>query len=515
MSITTQLYTFFSYSLLNEIDEARKSPWDKQLKVFTDLVENGRDTLFGKEHGFSSFGGVKDFQKSIPLRDYNSFEPYIERLRKGENYVLWNQKVKWFAKSSGTSSSKSKFIPVTEDSLYNCHYLGMRKMLATYLDSNPDSELFKGHALTLGGSLKIDEIGIGNSFYGDLSAILLKNANMLVELRRVPSKDIALNPDFESKVEEICKLATKYNVTNFSGVPSWNLILMNRILEYHNIDNLLEIWPNLELFMHGGINFEPYREQYKRIIPTQSMNYRENYNASEGYFAFQDCADDDSMLLSLTNGIFYEFIPLEKLESALSGEFRDFETIESVKTNVNYALVISTNSGLWRYLVGDTVAFKSLLPHKIIVTGRTQLFINAFGEELMIGNAEKALAKACEKHSVTIENYTVAPVFMGEKSKGHHQWLIEFKTAPDNLEQFADTLDKFICELNSDYEAKRANSVTMDRLEIVNLNQGAFYEWLRGKSKLGGQNKVPRLSNNRLIADELLKVNDSIRRQNL
>jgi hypothetical protein len=507
MSIITQLYSFFSYSLLNEIDEARKTPWDKQLKVFESLINSGKDTFFGNEHNFDSIQSVSDFQKRVPLRDYDKFEPYINRIRKGENYILWNQKVKWFAKSSGTSSSKSKFIPITDDSLNNCHFLGMRKMLATYLNQNPNSKLFKGHALTLGGSVAIDEAGSGESFYGDLSAIMLRNTNFLVELKRVPAKEIALLPDFETKVSEICKAAKKYNVTNFAGVPSWNLVLMNRILDYHNIDNLLAIWPNLELFMHGGINFEPYKEQYKKLIPSESMNYRENYNASEGYFAFQDEEGDESMLLSLFNGIFYEFIPLEKLDSAISGEFKDFETIESVKRDTNYAMVISTNSGLWRYLIGDTVVFTSLLPHKIKVTGRTQLFINAFGEELMISNAEKALAISCKTHNVNVSNYTVAPLFMKDRGKGAHQWLIEFENDPESIDDFANTLDKSLCELNSDYDAKRAKSVTMERLKLVALKSGCFYEWLKNKDKLGGQNKVPRLSNNRTIVEELLEIN--------
>jgi hypothetical protein len=510
MSIVTQLYTFFSYSLLNEIDEARKSPWEKQLRVFDSLLDAGKETLFGKEHNFNRIQNVEDFQKSVPLRDYNKFEPYIERLRRGEHYVLWNQKVKWFAKSSGTSSSKSKFIPVTDNSLYDCHYLGMRKMLATYLDQNPKSGIFKGHALTLGGSITPDETGNGDTFYGDLSAILLKNSNFLVEIRRVPSREIALIADFETKVSEICKLAPKFNVTNFAGVPSWNMILMNRILDYHKLDNLLQLWPNLELFMHGGINFEPYKEQYKKLIPSSTMNYRENYNASEGYFAFQDDSSDSSMLLSLTNGIFYEFIPMDKMEMAINGDFREFETIGSVKTGVNYAMVISANNGLWRYLIGDTVIFTSLAPHKIVVTGRTQLYINAFGEELMIGNAEKALARTCDKLEVLVANYTVAPVFMSKGTKGCHQWLIEFEKEPQDLELFAETLDKSLCDINSDYDAKRANSVTMRRLMVTSLKPGAFYEWMKTKSKLGGQNKVPRLSNKRTFVEELLSINEQL-----
>ena len=297
------------------------------------------------------------------------------------------------------------------------------------------------------------------------------------------------------------------DVSSISGVPSWNLILLNSILEYTNKSNILELWPNMELFMHGGINFEPYRSDYKRIIPSESMNYLENYNASEGYFAFQDDPKDSSMLLMVNNGVFYEFIPMNKLSEALSGDFTEFDTVESVKAGMEYAMVITTNGGLWRYLIGDSVSFTSLRPHKLIITGRTQLFINAFGEELMIGNAEKALSAACDVEDCSIENFTVAPLFMGRGTKGSHQWLIEFSKAPVSLEKFADTLDLEICRRNSDYEAKRTKNSTMERLSIVNLKTGAFYNWLKEKGKLGGQNKIPRLSGSREIAEDLIRIN--------
>ena len=510
MSITTKIFSLLSLNLLDSLEKTRKEPDYFQKKWFEGLIAAGKDTSFGSEHGFEKILTLREFQSAVPLREYDNFEPYIERVRRGENSVLWNKPVKWFAKSSGTSSSKSKFIPVTDDSLNKCHYSGMKKMLATYVANNPESALFDGDALTLGGSVVEDELGNGNSYYGDLSAILLKNSPFWVEMRRVPNLKTALIPDFEQKVEEICKSAHKYNVTSFSGVPSWNLILLRRVLEHTGASTLRDIWPNLELFMHGGINFDPYRGEYSRLIPGSGMNYMENYNASEGYFAFQDRSDDPSMLLLTDNGIFYEFIPLERLSEALSGRYTAFETVESVKPDVNYALVITTNGGLWRYLIGDCVSFTSLTPHKILITGRTQLFINTFGEELMINNAEKALSIACEKHNVTVTNYTVAPLFMDGGSKGSHQWLIEFAQNPSDLGAFSADLDLEICKVNSDYEAKRKNNVTMVAPEIIALKKGTFYEWMRSKGKLGGQNKVPRLSGNRDYAIDILSIQESL-----
>ncbi|MEN6618450.1 MAG: GH3 auxin-responsive promoter family protein [Rikenellaceae bacterium] len=510
MSITSKIFSQISKGRLKLLDKSRYTPETFQASWFKELISSGSQTSFGKEHNFGQINSIGDYQRLVPLRDYDAFEPYIERLRTGEDYVLWNKKVKWFAKSSGTSSSKSKFIPITDESLKLCHYEGMQTLLASYIDSTPNSQLFDGKALTLGGSITIDQKGSGNSHYGDLSAILLKNSPSWVELRRVPERLIALIPDFEEKIEKICQTVCNQNVTNFSGVPSWNLVLMNKILEYAGKSDLTQIWPNLELFMHGGTNFEPYRESYKRIIPKPQMNYRENYNASEGYFGFQDNPDEDSLLLLVNNGIFYEFIPMDRFNEALDGSYTAFETIESVKTEVNYAIVLTTNGGLWRYLIGDCVIFTSLKPHKIVISGRTQLFINAFGEELMINNAERALAKACEEAGVVVSNYTVAPLFMEGAEKGSHQWLIEFSRPPMNLEDFADSLDKNICLCNSDYEAKRSKNATMKRLTITPVSDGVFYRWMSERGKLGGQNKVPRLYNKRDYLEQLLAIDKKI-----
>ena len=507
MSLTTRIFSYSSRNRLSKLDAIRKNPYIFQKQWFEELILSGAKTSFFHEHGLTSKTDLKQFRNLVPLRGYDQIEPFIDRIRKGEKNVLTSSPVRWFAKSSGTSSAKSKFIPITADSLKYCHFAGMKSMLSTYVSLYPKSKIFDGDALTLGGSVSVDELGSGKSSYGDLSAILLKNSPQWVEFRRAPKRDIALIPDFEKKLEIMCREAQKYNVTNFSGVPSWNLVLMRAILQYTGKNNLLELWPNLELFMHGGINFAPYREEYRSLVPSDQMHYMENYNASEGYFAFQDNPGDNSMLLLTDNGIFYEFIPMDRLDDAIAGLFTEFDTIETLRTGINYALVLTTNGGLWRYLIGDVVQFTSLKPHKLIISGRTQLFINAFGEELMINNAEKAIAFASEKHKAIVENYTVAPIFMGGNTKGSHQWLIEFSVMPDNLDEFTKSLDAQLSRLNSDYEAKRRNDITMAMPTITILKPHVFYEWMKRRGKLGGQNKVPRLHPNRTYAEELLALN--------
>ena len=508
MSLTTKIFMYSSKNRLSRLDTMRRNPYIFQKQWFEELILSGAKTVFFGEHGLSAKTNLKQFQSLVPLRDYDQIEPFIERIRKGEKNVLTTAPVGWFAKSSGTSGAKSKFIPITADSLRYCHMAGMKCMLSTYVNLYPESRIFDGDALTLGGSITVDELGNGESSYGDLSAILLKNSPRWVEFRRVPKREIALMSDFEKKMDIISKEAVKYNVTNFSGVPSWNLVIMRTILQYTGKNNLLELWPNLELFMHGGINFDPYRGEYRSLIPHDKMRYMESYNASEGYFAFQDNPDDSSMLLLTNNGVFYEFIPLDRLSDAVAGKFTEFDTVESVRTGINYALVLSTNGGLWRYLIGDTVQFTSLKPHKLIIMGRTQLFINAFGEELMISNAEKAIASASEKHGAVIENYTVAPIFMKGDAKGSHQWLIEFSVMPDDIDEFAKSLDIRLAALNSDYEAKRRNNTTMVMPTITVLKPGTFYQWMKQRNKLGGQNKVPRLHPSRVYAEELLALNE-------
>lgn len=500
--------------LLRSFDYGCEHPGAVQESVFRKLLAAGRETSFGTEHGFGRIRNRSDYRKAVPVRDYNGFAPYIERLRRGEDYVLWNEKVRWFAKSSGTSSDKSKYIPVTPSNLRDCHYRGFKTMLASYIRHNPDSGIFKGKALTLGGSVRMDELSSSGARNGDLSAILLSNSPSVAEIVRTPSRKTAMLPDFGEKIARICEVCSKQNVTNFSGVPSWNLIMIEKLLEYNGAEYLTDIWPNIELFMHGGISFGPYRDRYRRLIPSDRMHYLENYNASEGYFALQDDPGQSGMALALDNGVFYEFVPMRSLEKVLSGESDEVYAADEVKTGETYAMVITTNSGLWRYLIGDCVEFTSLSPCRIVITGRTQLYINAFGEELMIHNAEEALSQVCREFGVDVSDYTAAPVFMDEEhARGAHQWLVEFSPqsagameSAEAREKFADALDAALCSRNSDYEAKRRGNVTMDRLVLTVVPPGTFYRWMESRGKTGGQNKVPRLSNDRRFVGQIMEM---------
>ncbi|MCI1778444.1 MAG: GH3 auxin-responsive promoter family protein [Bacteroidales bacterium] len=506
MKIANNILSEYYGRLTSRMKKAAEHPEIFQDECFAGLLKAGRRTSFGKEHDFVNIRGINSFRRNVPIREYDDFVPYIDRIRKGEDYVLWDQKVKWFAQSSGTSSGKSKFIPITPDSLNLTHYGGFKRMILSYLLRHPDSKILSGAALTLGGSVKPDVLNGKGIFSGDLSAVLLKNSPAIVELIRTPKRETALMEDFDGKVERICRESTKRNVTSFSGVPSWNLIMLERVLRYTGKKDIREIWPNLELFMHGGINFAPYKKLFEEIISGEDMHYLENYNASEGYFAFQDDENNDSMLLTTDNGIFYEFIPMNEFDDVMSGRRTDIPLLGDVSEGINYAMVISTCGGLYRYLIGDCVTFSSTRPYRIKITGRTKLYINAFGEELMIGNAEKAIAAACEKTDCTISNYTVHPVFMNNKSKGRHEWLIEFAKEPADPEKFAEELDRQVALHNSDYEAKRRNNATMLSLKMVKLKKGTFYKWMEQKGKIGGQNKVPRLCRDSKIANELIKL---------
>jgi len=520
MNLRNGLFLRFGKGLLKQNELSAENPALLQRELFCKLIDSGADTLFGKEHKFSSIEVVesmpnsrgrarssyeksfKRFRELVPIRDYNDFYPYIKRLREGEDYITWNQKVRWFAKSSGTSADKSKYIPVTPDSLRINHYGGFASMLASYINKHPQSRLFYGDTLTLGGSVKPDVTN--GKFSGDLSAILLKNSPRLAELFRTPSRETALISDFNCKIKAICRESLHKNVTSFAGVPSWNLLLMNEILQHSGKRDFTGIWPNMELFMHGGIGFEPYREIYKGLFPHPNMHYIENYNASEGYFGFQDDLSVKGMLFAAGTGVFFEFVKMDALLQ--EGDYKNLTacTIDEVEADVNYAVVISTVGGLWRYLIGDTVKFVSLSPHRFVISGRTKLYINAFGEELMIDNAEKALVEACKLHNAVVTEFTVAPVFMQMRetaTKGAHKWVIEFEREPNDLEAFANTLDKQITLQNSDYEAKRSGNATMSRLQLVSVPKGTFYKWMALRGKVGGQNKVPRLYN----TDEYVK----------
>ncbi len=502
MPIINSILSWLNIKRFHQIDLFRKYPYDVQKDQLFGLINKAKDTSWGKKYDFDSIKSIKTFQERLPLQYYEDVKPQIDLLRKGEKNVLWPEDIKWFAKSSGTTSEKSKFIPVSKESLETCHFRGGKDILALYTYNNPDTKIFKGKGLTLGGSHKIDNFN-NQSYYGDLSAILIQNLPFWAEFIKTPKQEIALMDKWEEKLEKMSEATLKENVTNIAGVPSWTLVLFKYLLEKTGKNNLLEIWPNLELFTHGGVSFVPYREQYKKLIPSENMKYMETYNASEGFFGIQDDPSRDDMLLMLDYGIFYEFIPLEDLGNKDAVPL----TVENVELNKNYAIVITTNSGLWRYIIGDTITFTSLFPHKIKISGRTKHYINAFGEEIIIDNAEKALKIACEKTGAEIRDYSAGPVFMGEKQSGTHEWLIEFEKEPKNLEEFTYFLDEGLKQVNSDYEAKRYKNITLILPIVRCMKEGVFYQWLKNKGKLGGQNKVPRLSNDRKIIEQLLEIN--------
>ena len=472
------------------------------MQVLRCLTSKAERTEWGREHGFASLRTYEDFAASSPVNTYEDLKLAIDRMRQGERDVLWPGQVRWYAKSSGTTNDKSKFIPVSQDGLRDTHYAGGRDAVAWYLGNNPHSRIFDGKALILGGS-HASNYNLKNSLVGDLSAILIENINPLVNLVRVPKKETALLSDFELKRDRIAHEAIRENVTNLSGVPSWMLSVMNRVLEITGKDNLSEVWPNLEMFFHGGVAFTPYREQYRKLIPSANMHYMETYNASEGFFGIQDDPSDLSMSLMLDYGVFYEFIPMDELESPNP----HVVPLWGVETGRNYAMLISTSSGLWRYMIGDTVRFTSANPYKFVITGRTKFFINAFGEELIVDNAEVGLAEACRQTGAQVLEYTAAPVFMDGEGKCRHQWLVEFAKEPADIALFARILDETLQHVNSDYEAKRYKDITLQPLELVAARKGLFHDWLASKGKLGGQHKVPRLSNNRVHIEEMLAFN--------
>jgi hypothetical protein len=495
------VFSWFIKKRIHQIDLFKKYPHEVQSELFHRMLNSARETEFGRDHDFAAIRSFKDFQKAVPIRRYEDYEPYISKLRRGEQNVLWPTRLKWFAKSSGTTNHRSKFLPVSKEALEDCHYKGGKDLLAMYYESYPEADVYGGKSLVLGGSSKINTFS-KDSYSGDLSAIIIKNLPFWVELKRVPNREVALMDNWEEKIEVMAQATMNEDVRMIAGVPSWSLVLMKRIMELKNVDNMLEVWPNLELFMHGGVSFSPYRKQYEKLIPSKKMHYLQNYNASEGFFGIQDRLVADDMLLMLDYGIFYEFVPMEELDKdnpqALS--------LEDVEVDKNYALVISTNAGLWRYLIGDTIRFTSTDPYRIQVTGRTKHFINAFGEELIIENAEDGLTSACEATGAIIKEFTAGPIYMSDHSTGGHEWLIEFEKEPDNIESFISALDTRLKEVNTDYEAKRTNDLTLRPPVVKAMPQGTFYEWLKRKNKLGGQHKVPRLSNNRQYVDDVLSV---------
>ena len=499
-------------SIIRKFFEPRQRELEKMLThseelqhdVLQTLLERAQNTEYGRNHVFDRINGYDEYVKHVPVNTYEELKNDIDRMRQGERDVLWPGQVRWYAKSSGTTNDKSKFIPVSSDGLKYIHYAGGKDAVALYLKNNPNSRLFDGRALILGGS-HAPNYNLKDSLVGDLSAILIENINPLVNLVRVPKKKTALLSDFESKREMIAQEALHKNVTNISGVPSWMLSVLTRMMEISGKTHLEEVWPNIEVFFHGGVAFTPYRKQYEQLITSPNMHYMETYNASEGFFGLQDDPTDKSMLLMADYDVFYEFMDF----TGNSGESGSGNIVPlwGVETGKNYAMLITTSCGLWRYEIGDTVMFTSTNPYKFIITGRTKHFINAFGEELIVDNAEQGLAYACQQTGAEVLEYTAAPVYMDNQARCRHQWLIEFSKAPADLSQFASLLDRRLQEINSDYEAKRYKNITLQHLEIVEARQGLFNEWMKLRGKLGGQNKVPRLSNNRDIIDQLLKLN--------
>lgn len=485
-----------------EIERHYTEPEALQHEVLNYLISKGKQTEYGRNHLMGAVDNYDDFRDRLPICTYEDLKSDIDRMRHGDEDVLWPGQTRWYAKSSGTTNDKSKFIPISPEGLKNIHYKGGADVVALYLRNHPDSRIFDGKSLILGGSHSpnYDQNG---SLVGDLSAILIENINPIVNFFRVPKKKTALLSDFEVKRDRIAKECMGKNVTNISGVPSWMLSVLVRILELSGKRHLEEVWPNLEVFFHGGITFTPYRNQYESLITSANMRYMETYNASEGFFGIQDDPSDKSMLLMLDYDVFYEFIPLEDIGS----DNPRIVPLEAVELERNYAMVITTSCGLWRYMIGDTVKFTSKKPYKFLITGRTKYFINAFGEELIMDNAENALAYACEHSGAQISEYTAAPVYMDMHAKCRHQWLIEFTKDPDSMDHFARLLDQKLQQINSDYEAKRSHDVTLQHLEVVKARQNLFNDWLKSKQKLGGQHKVPRLSNSRKNMEELLEMN--------
>lgn len=487
---------------LRELDLYATDAEFLQRKVLINLLRQGKKTKWGREHGYDKLLSYEQFAKSSSVNSYEELKSYIDRMRHGERDVLWPGLVRWYAKSSGTTNDKSKFIPVSADGLKDTHYRGGADVVTWYLRNMPGSRLFDGRALILGGS-HAPNYNLPHSLVGDLSAILIENLNPLANLVRIPKKETALLSDFEEKRDRIAHEAIDKNVTNLSGVPSWMLSVLNRVMEISGKEHLEDVWPNLEVFWHGGVSFTPYREQYHRLITSPQMHYMETYNASEGFFGIQDNPSDSSLSLMIDYGVFYEFIPV----SEVGTPHQNVLPLWEVEKGKNYAVVISTSSGLWRYLIGDTVRFTSLSPYKFVITGRTKSFINAFGEELIVDNAERGLDVACKATDAEVYEYTAAPVFMNEQGHCRHQWLIEFSRPPQNLEAFANRLDLALQTLNSDYEAKRYKDITLQCLEVIPARKGLFDDWLRSQGKFGGQHKVPRLSNERKVIEQILALN--------
>ena len=501
MEIFNSILSWVMKKRIHQIELFMKYPNEVQNELLEDLLKRAKKTEYGKKHGFESIENYEHYKAKVPVVSYEDLFPYIERLMKGDQNLLWPSEIRWFAKSSGTTNARSKFIPVSNDALEDCHYKGGKDLLSIYFNNYPDARMFSGKGLVIGGSHQLNQFDENSkSYYGDVSAVLLKNLPWWAQMVRTPSLDIALMDEWEEKIDKMVEITSDENVTNISGVPTWMIVLLEKILQYKGASDILEVWPNLEVFFHGAVSFTPYRELFKKLIPSSKMRYMETYNASEGFFGIQDLTDRNEILLMLDYGIFYEFIPFDELEKSHPKTL----SLDEVEVGKNYAVVISTNAGLWRYKIGDTVTFTSVNPYRIKISGRTKHFINAFGEELIIENAEMAIAEACKKTEAIIDNFTAGPKYLGDGDKGGHEWIIEFNSEPNDMARFTKLLDEKLREINSDYDAKRYKDIALQEPIIHSVPPGTFYHWMKSKGKLGGQHKVPRLSNDRSYLDEIL-----------
>jgi hypothetical protein len=499
--LVNQIFKQYYQYRMKSIEQFMYHPDEAQYHWLNRLLNSARRTEWGKMYDFKSIRNSAQFAERIPVQDYDSLKPYIERMMYGERDVLWSGQVRWFSKSSGTTSDKSKYIPVSRENLSTCHIKGTWDTMAVFYNHRPDARQFECKSLIMGGSLE-PFTGHSKTMRGDVSAIMLRNMPWVGKPFVTPGPEVALLANFEEKIERMAKIiAQEKKMVMIGGVPTWTVVLFRKVLELTGKSHMLEVWPELQGYIHGGVSFTPYREQFKQFLPSDDITYQEIYNASEGYFAIQNEFDKDDMLLMLDNGVYYEFLPMEEWDQ----EYPKAIPLSSVEPDVDYAMLISTNSGLWRYKIGDTIRFTSVRPYKIKITGRTQQFVNAFGEEVMVNNTDKALAMACQEMDALVTEYTVAPIYFQENGKGGHQWLVEFEKPPHDITAFERLLDRNLQTINSDYEAKRFKNMALEPLRIIPIPKGTFFNWMKRRGKFGGQHKVPRLANHRRYVEEILR----------
>ncbi|MBT1707006.1 GH3 auxin-responsive promoter family protein [Fulvivirgaceae bacterium PWU5] len=503
MGLINSILTWVMQKRIHQMELFMKYPHEVQDELFKKLLQTGRLTEFGSRYDFGSIHTYDQYRERVPIHSYETLFPYIERQMRGEQNLLWPSEIKWFSKSSGTTNARSKFIPVSQEALEDCHFKGGKDLLSIYVNNYPDTKLFDGKGLAVGGSHRINELDpSATSYYGDVSAVIMRNLPPWAQFIRTPSLETALMSNWEEKIEKLAQESSMDDVTNIAGVPTWTILLIQKVVELKQKKHIMEVWPNLEVFFHGAVSFTPYRNLFKSLIPFEGMRYWEIYNASEGFFGIQDQKNSEEMLLMLDYGVYYEFIPVSEIDR----EYPHAIPLSEVVLDKQYAMVITTNAGLWRYSIGDTIKFTSLSPYRIKISGRTKHFINAFGEEVIVENAEAAITAACDHTGAVIDNFTAAPVYLAEGKKGGHEWIIEFKVKPNSLREFGHILDETLRKINSDYDAKRAHDLALVAPILHSVEEGTFYNWMKSRGKLGGQNKVPRLSNSREYVDDILRM---------